>query len=154
MIETHSDSCFNAKSKQCNCQCRGKLHGRKSGNITEEMEAQVKNLAVGDLVIIFDGGTHNGSKGFVEEIVRDPDERTGILWHHGKYSIYGFLDRPTERHRYFGDHLGYQLEPTGGKMTVELLEEYAQVDSKNKGIKSDMEIVKKNLGRKSGRNDK
>ena len=156
--ESHSDACANAKNKNCTCWCNGKLHGRKSGYLTDEVEASIKNLKVGDLVVIRDGTEKNGSKGFIEEIVRDPDERSGLLWHHGKYSIYGFLNKKLTydtftTNRYFGDYLGYQLEPTGATMTVELLEEYAQIDPKNKGIRRDIEIVKKNLGRKSGRNE-
>jgi len=148
----HPATCLDAKTRECNCACGGKYHGRKSGNLTDKVEASVRNLAVGDLVLILDGSDLMGSKGFVEEIVRDPDERTGLLWHHGKYSIYGFLTEPTETNRYFGDHLGYQLEPTGAKMTVELLEEYAKTEPNNLGIRRDIEKVKANLGRTSGRN--
>ena len=160
MVEekSHSDACTNAKSKDCNCWCNGKYHGRKSGNLTDEIERSIKNLAVGDIVIIYDGTEKSGSKAFIEEIVRDPDERTGLLWQHGKYSLYGFLNEKltydtTTTSRYFGDYLGYTLEPTGTRMTVELLEEYAQIEPKNKGIRRDIEVVKKNLGRKSGRNE-
>ena len=148
----HPATCLDAKTRECNCACGGKYHGRKSGNLTDKVEASIKNIAVGDLVIIYGDSALSGAKGFVEEIVKDPDERTGILWHHGKYSIYGFLTKDMSRHRYFGDHLGYQLEPTGAKMTVELLEEYAQTEANNLGIRRDIERVKINLGRKSGRN--
>ncbi len=152
MVETHPASCLAAKTRECNCACGGKYHGRASGNLTDKVEATIKNLAVGDLVLILDGSDLMGAKGFVEEIVRDPDERTGILWHHGKYSIYGFLTKDMQRHRYFGDHLGYQLEPTGAKMTMALLDEYAKTEPGNLGIIRDIERVKTNLGRKSGRN--
>ncbi len=148
----HPATCLDAKTRECNCACGGKLHGRKSGNLTDKVEASIRNLSVGDLVTIYDDSELSGEKGFVEEIVRDPDERTGILWHHGKYSIYGFLTKNLQRHRYFGDHLGYQLEPTGAKMTVELLEDYANTEPNNLGIRRDIERVKTNLGRSSGRN--
>lgn len=155
LVETHPSSCFDAKTTECNCACGGKYHGRKSGNLTDKVAKNINQLCVGDIVISYCEGSTFGKKGFVEEIVRDPDERTGLLWHHGKYSIYGLepLEALSGNHHYYGDHLGYQLEFTGKQMTRNMLREWtARVGTGNMGIQQDVKIVLKNLGRRNGRN--
>lgn len=147
----HSAACLDAKSKHCHCECGGKYHGRKSGNLTDEVAKNINNLKVGDIVIIYSEGDNFGKRAFVDEIVRDPDERTGLLWHHGKYSLYGLEEAPKKQ-PYYGDHLGYQLEATGEKMTKGDLREYAEREPDNKGIALDMMVVGRNLGRPNGRN--
>lgn len=156
----HPSSCFDAKSKDCTCQCGGRLHGRKSGNVTDDVDVQLRDIAVGDIVTILSDGRATGQKGFVEEIIRDFNPFGKWLRRYGKYSIYGFeplgqiSTRDDTKTRYYGDHIGYELEPTGEKMTPSKLEDYQLREPNNLGLRTDMKIVINNLGRKNGRNEK
>ena len=156
----HPSSCFDAKSKDCTCQCGGRLHGRKSGNVTDDVDVQLRDIAVGDIVTILSDGRATGCKGFVEEIIRDFNPQGKWLRRYGKYSIYGFVPlgqistHDDTKTRYYGDHIGYELEPTGEKMTPSKLEDYHLQEPNNLGLKTDMKIVINNLGRKKGRNEK
>jgi len=151
-LESHPSSCSNAKTHSCNCRCNGDKHGRTSGILTKEQQAKIQNLAVGDIVVCHGWNKTEGKLGFIEEIIVNSGGKFKAT---GQFSVYGlefatFQDsRPS---RYFGDNLGYQLEPNGDKMTKERLEKYAKVEPNNKGIQKDIEIVIKNLGRTSGRN--
>ena len=147
--ESHPDSCYNAKTNHCDCKCNGKLHGRKSGNLTERQKADINNLKVGDIVIVHGDVKTEGDKAFIEEIIRDPQPNLKGFLEYGKYSIYGFKRKYHDSaSRYYGDYIGYQLEPVPeGHMTEMLLNDFAKEEPNNKGLQKDIETVIKNLGR-------
>lgn len=112
-------------------------------------------LKVGDIVVCHDYKPIDGKKGFVEEIITDPHTSWNKLRESGCYSIYGFEKAhfSTGDSHYYGDCIGNTLSSTGESMTVEALEKFKQNEPSNKGLALDMEIVKRNLSRTSGRNN-
>lgn len=111
-------------------------------------------LKVGSIVICHGWEVIENLKGFIDEIVSDPEiEHTGLIWS-GNYSVYG-LEKAhfyTADKYYFGDFLGVNLEETGKSMTVEDLEKFAKNDPENKMLQLDIPIIIKNLGREMGKN--
>jgi len=113
------------------------------------------NFKVGDIVICHGWDPVEGKRGFIEEIIRDSFEnRTGRFWL-ARYSVYGFTksEFPSGGSFYYGDFVEDNLESTKEVMTVEKLENFKDMEPDNKGIRKDMDIVIKNLGRESGRNE-
>jgi hypothetical protein len=113
-------------------------------------------MKVGDIVICHGWKPTENKKGFIEEIVTDPHQSFNKLAYSGRYSVYGLepvkfsSGKPSY---YYGDFNGDTLEVTGDFMTKEDLEKYKLNEPDNLGIKHDMDIVIKNLGRTSGRNE-
>ena len=116
---------------------------------------------VGDVVICHSRTRSNDKKGFIEEIIDDPNTSWNRLRESGMYSIYGLTqekfnkyDEPHVGDYYFGDHLGSELEAAGESMTVEQLKEFRKklVTPEGDGFAKDIDIVIKNLGRTEGRN--
>lgn len=111
-------------------------------------------MQVGDIVICHGYKPTEKKLGFVEEIIYGGDPRNKYRAGDARYSIYGLTPanfQYSQSSLYFGDYLASDLETTGDTMTVDGILDYAgKTDSK--GIKHDMEIVLKNLGRSSGRN--
>ncbi len=111
-------------------------------------------LKVGDVVICHGWEPIENLKGFIEEIISDPEiEEYGRIWS-GKYSVYG-LEKGhfvTADKYYFGDFLGVHLDETGKSMSVEDLEKFAKNDPENKMLQQDIPIIIKNLGREMGKN--
>lgn len=120
---------------------------------------QINNkFKVGDIVICHSGTRSDGKRGFVEEIVRDSYRN----WQ-ASYSIYGLepvkFDKYQDSHPsdyYFGDHVEDELGVTGESMTLGQLQEFRQklVIPQGDGFAKDIDIVIKNLGKASGRNEK
>ena len=111
-------------------------------------------MKVGDIVICHDYKSIEGKKGFIEEIIDDPNTSWNKLRETGCYSVYGLEKAHFSigDSYYFGDCIGDTLEPTGKSMTLKDLEKYKTNESNNKGMSHDIDIVIKNLGRSSGRN--
>ncbi len=111
-------------------------------------------LKVGSIVICHGWTPIEGLKGFIEEIISDPEiQHTGMIWS-GKYSVYG-LEKghfTTTDKYYFGLFLGVHLDETGQSMSVEDLEKFADIDPENKMLQQDIPIIIKNLGRELGKN--
>lgn len=123
----------------------------------EQIMRPLDEFHVGDMVICHGYEKCEGKKGFIEEIITDPQQRFGSgRFYSGKYSIYGLEAvkwfTGSDSH-YYGDFLGENLEPTGDMMSTEDLEKFKQKEPNNKGLQKDIDIVIANLGRKSGRND-
>lgn len=110
---------------------------------------------VGDIVICHDWEPTEGKKGFIEEIVVDPNPR-GSFKKYGQFSVYG-LEPATfvtsQPDLYYGDYIGENLKATGETMTKEKLIEWQKQEPNNKGIARDVQMVIANLGRESGRNE-
>jgi len=110
---------------------------------------------VGDIVICHNWSAAEGKKGFIEEIIIDPNTSWNQLQITGKFSIYG-LEKAyfsTGNTFYYGDFIGDTLEETGKSMTVADLERYRSVEPNNKGMQKDIDNVIRNLGRIKGRNE-
>lgn len=148
----HNYQCELAKHKKCTCSCGGRYHGYQVEQLEKEHTVkQAKNFKVGDIVICHGRESIEGRKGFIEEVIVDAGGRFKPF---GKFSIYGleYATFLSDESLYFGDFNGDDLEPTGESMTVETLEQYKKKEPHNKGLIKDIDIVKQNLGRTSGRN--
>ncbi len=116
------------------------------------MTKETINFSVGEIVTV----KENGKKAFVEEIILTPyvDGVTRRQKEHGKYSLYALEPTREILHDgdwYIGDTLGDDIETTGDVMTVEQLREYQRKFTG--GFAKDFDVVIKNLGRSSGKNE-
>jgi len=113
------------------------------------------SFKVGDIVLVKEYET----EAFVEEILLSVGEGiTTRQKQYGKYSLYA-INPTREIHRqgdwYIGDHLGDEIQSTGTTMTKNDLINYKFEHFQDLGgFADDMDIVIKNLGRSSGRNEK
>lgn len=108
-------------------------------------------FCVGDLVL-----TEDGRKGFIEEIIIDPNTSSNKLQTTGKYSVYSIeVEKYTDGfgHFYLGDWIGNTITKTGSIMKKENLENIMNKCLDYKGVAKDFKIVINNLGRKSGKNE-
>lgn len=115
-------------------------------------------MKVGDIVICHSWKPTENKKGFIEEIIGMPDPEfkdRNSRRSSGRFSVYGLEPAKfsSDTSYYYGDFIGEDLEPTGDKMTKEDLEKYKLNEPDNLGIKHDIDLVIKNLGRSSGRNE-
>jgi len=113
---------------------------------------QFGKFRVGDIVICHGWEQIKGKKGFIEEIVSDPNPNDNKDLQSGHYSVYG-LEKDDNGELYFGDIFGNDLEHTGKSMTKDELIKYAEEhQDDNSWAYEDMSIVIANLGRMSGEN--
>lgn len=82
-------SCHEAKSPECDCVCGGKYHGKGTGTVLDEVEADVRAGAFGEVATIATGAY--GKRQLAQLMTTNPDR----VRFHG-----GAIDREKRRWAY------------------------------------------------------